>query len=229
MATTKAGAKQSGYVPRKVAVEIKKRAMETRKAEREKKAKEKETKDVFAKWQGACVPTDIRRPWDVFRECVLDEDNAPSRRSQRCEDEALLANQDDLLAISELGALRAFQELPACRQRVFTITSLQELSAFAAWSATCGLADAMQRAAAWTALDDDVKADHVFQNWRAPLAKHPTWHVFIADDVKEEVEEHQEMEGGVRRKRWMATCAAELVAAALHLQGCRGPLIRSVI
>ena len=116
MATTKAGAKQSGYVPRKVAVEIKKRAMATRKAEREKKAKEKETNDVSAKWQGACVPTDIRRPWDVFRDHVLHEDNASSRILALPEDEALVANQDDLLAISELGALQAFQELPARRQ-----------------------------------------------------------------------------------------------------------------
>ena len=175
MAKTKTGAKQSGYVPRKLAEEIKKRATEI-----EKKAKEKETKDVSAKWQGACVPPDIRRPWDVFHDYVRDEDNAPDRDKMTCE--ALLANQDDLLAISELGALRAFQELPVCRQRVFTTTSLQELSAFAAWSATSGLADAMERAAAWTALDDGVKEEHVLHNWRAPLAKDPTWHVFIADE-----------------------------------------------
>ena len=51
MARSLTNAKKSGYVPRKVAEEIKKRA-----TEREKKAKEKETKDVSAKWQGACVP-----------------------------------------------------------------------------------------------------------------------------------------------------------------------------
>ena len=48
MATTETSAKQSGYVPRKVAREIKKRAMETRKAEREKKAKAKEKKAADA-------------------------------------------------------------------------------------------------------------------------------------------------------------------------------------
>ena len=42
MATTMTRAKKFGYVPRKVAREIKKRAMEQRKAERETKAKEKE-------------------------------------------------------------------------------------------------------------------------------------------------------------------------------------------
>ena len=191
MATTKTSAKQSGYVPRKVAREIKKRAMETRKAEREKKAKEKEKKDVSAKWQGAYVPPDIRRPWDVFHQTVLYEDNDRSG-------EAPHAHQEDLHALQELGALRAFQALPACRQRVYTAVSLQELSAFAAWSATSGLADAMERVAAWTGLDADLKADHLPHNWRALLAKDPTWHVFIADlnRVKEEAEEHQEREGG---------------------------------
>ena len=191
MATTKTSAKQSGYVPRKVAREIKKRAMETRKAEREKKAKVKEKKDVSAKWQGAYVPPDIRRPWDVFHQTVLYEDNDRSG-------EAPHAHQEDLHALQELGALRAFQALPACRQRVYTAVSLQELSAFAAWSATSGLADAMERVAAWTGLDADLKADHLPHNWRALLAKDPTWHVFIADlnRVKEEAEEHQEREGG---------------------------------
>jgi hypothetical protein len=199
MATTMRGAKQSGYVPRKVAREIKKRAVEKRKAKREKKAKEKEKKDVSAKWQGACVPPDLRRPWIVFHEDVLyslEEGNDLSRK-------ALLAFREDLHAVQELGALRAFQALPACRQRAYAKVSLQEVSAFAAWSATCGLADPMERIAAWTGLDADDKADHVPRNWRALLAKDPTWHVLIADDVKEEEEEHQEREGaGKRARRW---------------------------
>ena len=58
MAITVTDAKHSGYVPRKVAEEIKKRNKQQRKAEREKQAKEKETKDMPAKWQGACVPPD---------------------------------------------------------------------------------------------------------------------------------------------------------------------------
>ena len=62
MAITMVIAKQSGYVPRKVAGEIKKRDMQQRKAGREKIAQEKETKDMTARWQGAGVPPDIRRP-----------------------------------------------------------------------------------------------------------------------------------------------------------------------
>ena len=156
MAAKKTGARKSGYVPRKVAEEIKKRG------------------------KGACVPPDIRRPWDVFHQDVLyyiEEDNDIS-------DKSLLAYQEDLHAVQELGALRAFQALPQCRQRAYAEVSLQELSAFAAWSNTCGLADAMERVAAWTDLDVDVKANHVPRNWRALLAKHPTWHVLIADDMR---------------------------------------------
>ena len=73
MATTMTGARKSGYVPRKVARVIKKRAM-PRKEEREKKAKKKDrerkAKETEKAWQGACVPPDIRRPWDVFQQDV---------------------------------------------------------------------------------------------------------------------------------------------------------------
>ena len=150
---------------------------------------------MSAKWQGACVPPDIRRPWDVFQEDVT-ETWIGSLTGEDRSSEPHLAIHKELRAVQKLGALQAFQALPAWRQRAYAEVSLQELSAFAAWNATCGLADAMERVAAWTALDVCVKAEHVLHNWRAPLAKDPTWHVFIADDVKEEVEEHQEMEGG---------------------------------
>ena len=122
-------------------------------------------------WHSADIPQDIRRPWEVFHEDAVFTDV-----------------HEDLRAVQKLGALRAFQALPACRQREYTAVSLQELSAFAAWSATSGLADAMERVAAWTGLDDDLKAEHVPHNWRALLAEDPTWRVLIADDVKEEVE-----------------------------------------
>jgi hypothetical protein len=154
--------------------------MATKKAEREKRAKEKEKKDLSAKWQGAGVPQDIRRPWDVLHEDAVFRVNDRSREFGD--------GHKDLRAVQKLGALRAFQALPARRQREYTATSLQELSAFAAWSATSGLEDAMERVAAWTGLDCDLKQAHVPDDWRALLAKDPTWHVLIADDVKEEVE-----------------------------------------
>ena len=180
MAITMAGAKRSGYVPQQVAREIRKRAMATKKAEREKRAKEEEKKDVSAKWQGACVPPDIRRPWDVFD---ADAYLKANDRSGEFRD-----GNEDSRAVQRLGALRAFQALPACRQREYTAVSLQELSAFVAWSATSGIADAMERVAAWTGLDCDLKKAHVPHDWRPLLAKDPKWHVLIADDVKEEVE-----------------------------------------
>ena len=154
------------------------------------KAKEKEKL-----WQGACLPPDIRRPWDVFQEDVSERWNESLTGEDRSS-EPHLAIHEELRAVQKLGALQAFQALPACRQRACAEVSLQEVSAFAAWSATCGLADAKERVAAWTGLDVGLKADHVPHNWRALLAKDPTWHVLIADDVKEEVEEHQEREGG---------------------------------
>ena len=188
MATTVKGARQSKYVPRKLAREIKKRAKEKRKEEREKKAKEKKKKDVSAMWQAACVPPDIRRPWDVFREDVSDTWIASlTDEDERAIHEEIRADEE-LREVQRLGALRAFQALPACRHREYAEVSLQELSAFAAWSATCGPADAMERVAAWTGLEPALKAGHVPHNWRALLAKDPTWHVLIADDVKEEVE-----------------------------------------
>ena len=68
-----------------------------------------------------------------------------------------------------------------------------QLAAFATWNATSSIADAMERYAVWTSLDDDLKADHVPRNWRvlakeptcrALLATEPTWHELIADDMK---------------------------------------------
>ena len=192
MATTRKCARQSGYVPRKVAGAIKERAVQIRKAERErkkarkaeKKAKKKEKQSLSAEWQGACVPADIRRPWTVFYQdlkyMIEGNNNLPS--------EALLQCQEDLHAVQELGALRAFHELPACRRHAYHEVTLQELSAFAAWSATSGLADVTERVAAWTSLNANLKASHVPHDWRALLAEDPTWHVFIADliHVKEE-------------------------------------------
>ena len=137
-------------------------------------------------WHSADIPQDIRRPWDVFHEDAVYKVND---RSGEFGD-----GHEDLRAVQKLGALRAFQALPACRQREYTAVSLQELSAFAAWSATSGLADAMERVAAWTGLDCDLKAEHVPDNWRALLAEDPTRHVYIADDMKEEVEVHEERE-----------------------------------
>ena len=138
-------------------------------------------------WHSADIPQDIRRPWDVFHEDAVFRVHD---RSGEFED-----GHEDLRAVQKLGALRAFRKLPACRQREYTAISLQELSAFAAWSATSGLADAMERVAAWTGLENDLKAEHVPHNWRALLAEDPTWHVYIADDMKEEVEVHEEREG----------------------------------
>ena len=158
-----------------------KRALQTRRAEKKEKV------DMIDKWQGACVPPDIRQPWDVFHEHILYEDNDLAG-------ETLLARQKDLHAVQELGALQAFQELPACRQRMYTEVSLQELAAFATWNATSSIADAMERYAVWTSLDDDLKADHVPRNWRAQLARDPRRHILIADGMKEEVEEHHERE-----------------------------------
>jgi len=162
--------------------------MATKKAEREKRAKERERKDVSAKWQAACVPPDIRRPWDVFQEDVSYTWIESLTGEDRSSDHPDLAIHEELRAVQRLGALQAFQALPACRQRDCAEVSLQELSAFAAWSATCGPADAMERVAAWTGLEADIKAGHVPHNWRAVLAKDPKWHVLIADDVKEEVD-----------------------------------------
>ena len=157
MAITVTDAKHSGYVTRKVAEQIKKRNKQQREAESERQAKEKETQDMLAKWQGAGVPPGIRRPWTVFHEdlqySIEDDNDLPS--------ETLLQYQEDLHAVQELGALQAFQALPACRQRAYAEVSLQELSAFAAWSATCGPADAMERVAAWTGLEPALKAGHV--------------------------------------------------------------------
>jgi hypothetical protein len=189
MGTTKTSARQAGYVPRKVAEEIRKRAAQTRKAERDRKRarKAEKIKTKVAKWQAACVPPDIRRPWNVFHDdveyTVEDDKDVYS--------EALVTYREDLHAVQELGALRAYQALPACRRRVYNEISLQELSAFAAWSATSGLADVTERVAAWTGLDANLKASHVPHDWRALLAKDPTWHVFIADliQVKEEAVE----------------------------------------
>ena len=186
MAITMTVARLSGYVPRKVAAEIKRHNGQQRKANRKEKATEKEAKNMSAKWQSAGVPRDIRRPWKVFHEDLLytieDGTELPS--------EALLQYKEDLHAVQKLGALQAFQALPACRQKAYTEVSLLEVSAFAAWSATCGLADAMERVAAWNCLDAELKADHVCHNWRALLAKNPTWQALIGDAMSEEVEEH---------------------------------------
>ena len=187
MAATKTRAKHSGYVPRKMAEKIRRRDLQTRRAKRKKKTEEKEKVDMIDKWQSACVPPDIRQPWDVFHEHILYEDDDLA-------DETLLAHQKDLHAVQKLGALRAFQKLPARRQHMYTEVSLQELAAFATWNATSSIADAMERNAVWTSLDDDLKADHVPHNWRALLARDPMWHMLIADEMKKEVEEHQEKE-----------------------------------
>ena len=82
-------------------------------------------------WKGACAPPDIRRPWDVFHEHVLSKVNDRPG--------ATGGGREDSQAVQEFGALRAFRAV-----------SLQELSAFAAWSAASGLADAMERVAVWT-------------------------------------------------------------------------------
>ena len=74
-------------------------------------------------WHSADIPQDIRRPWDIFHEDAVEFGHEDGH--------------EDLRAVRKLGALRAFQELPACRQRYYTETSLQELAAFAAWSAAC--------------------------------------------------------------------------------------------
>ena len=179
MAITMAGAKSHNMGHGKVAGKMRRRAMATKKAEGEKRAKEKEKHDMSARWQDAGVPQDIRRPWHVFHEDTVFKVNDPFGEFGD--------GHEDLRAVQKLGALRAFQELPACRQREYTAVSLQELSAFAAWSATCGLTDATERIAAWTGLDENQKAKHVSRNWHALLAKDPTWHVLIADDMRKEV------------------------------------------
>ena len=190
-----ATSKKTGYVPRKVAQVIKKRAM-PRKEDKEKKTKEEErkrkTKATEKVWRGARIPADIRRPWEVFQDDVSDR----WELSGGLRDRRQFALEEDLRAVQKLGALRAFQALPACRKRTYTDISLQEVSAFVAWSATCGLADAKERAAAWAGLDEDHKHDHVPHNWRALLEKDPTWHVLIEDDMKDEVEERHEQEDG---------------------------------
>ena len=198
MGTTRSGARQSGYVPRKVADEFKKRAVQTGKAgssskkaqKAKEKGKKKEKKVVSAQWQGACVPPGIRRPWNVFHEDVLyviEDDKDVSSGS-------LVTYREELRAVQKLGALRAFQALPDRRQRMYAEVSLLELASFAAWSATSDYATEAERAAAWAGLDADTKADHVpsRRDCRALLAKDPTWHVFIADDMKEKRQPRQE-------------------------------------
>ena len=157
--------------------------MATKKAKREKRAKEKKRKNVSAKWQGWSFPPDIRRPWEVFQNDVSDrwEDSRGLR------EELQYAIREEHRAVQKLGALRAFQALPACREQTYTDISLQEVSAFVAWSATCGLADATKRAAVWTRLDADRKFGYVAHNWRAVLAKDPKWHVLISDDEQAKV------------------------------------------
>jgi hypothetical protein len=171
-----------------VSEKIRRRALQRRKTKRKKKKTEETEKvDMIDKWQGACVPPDIRQPWDVFHEHILYEDDD-------LDDETLHAHQKDLHAVHKLGALRAFQKLPAHRQHMYTEVSLQELAAFATWNATSSIADAVERNAVWTSLDDDLKADQVPHNWRALLARDPMWHMLITDEMKEEVEKHQEKE-----------------------------------
>ena len=146
----------------------------------------------------------VERPWDVFHEHAL-------YKASECSG-AHGDGHEDLHTVQELGALRAFQALPTCRQRTYTAVSLQELSGFAAWSATSGLADAVERVAAWTGLDVGLKADHVPHNWRALLAKDPTWHVLIADDVKEKRQPRQEKRPHHRAhqgKPWQTQGAAD--------------------
>ena len=53
---------------------------------------------MSAKWQGACVPPDIRRPWDVFQEDVSDRAIGPDRSSDPHH-----AIHEELRAVQELN------------------------------------------------------------------------------------------------------------------------------
>ena len=102
-------------------------------------------KGVYAKWKAACLPPDIRRPWNVFHEDVewaVEEDKDISS-------EDAVIYREELRACRETGALRAFQALPDWGQRQYAEISLLELAAFAAWSATSDHSTMAERDAAW--------------------------------------------------------------------------------
>ncbi|CAK0801494.1 unnamed protein product, partial [Prorocentrum cordatum] len=128
-------------------------------------------------WESGQIPSNIRKPWDIFEEDLEDTLNDVIDRTV---EEALRAR---LATVQAEGARSAFSLLPHDEQRAYEEVSFAELAAYSAFMCYARGRGASEWIAtqAWSSLGSEAQAEWTTECPRDALASDPLFAPYLRD------------------------------------------------